>query len=121
MISWTVSLESVYRSGDDGSLALVVSLAYPCGDLVLGTMGFLLATQARKGGRAVIALLLVGVSGMMISDTFFALTQAKAPTAPGNCRTSAGSSAWPPWPSPVGTPRAGPCCCPRTPSRGTGN
>ena len=75
-ISWSMSLKTAYRAGGDDLLSLVVSLAYPCGDLVLGTMGFLLATRLRRGGRDVIVLLIIGLFGMTISDTLFAVGQA---------------------------------------------
>jgi diguanylate cyclase (GGDEF)-like protein len=75
-VASSTSLTAVYQSTGDGLGELVVSLAYPCGDLVLGTMGFLLATRTRRGGRDVIVLLLVGVVGMTIGDTLFAVGQA---------------------------------------------
>jgi diguanylate cyclase (GGDEF)-like protein len=77
-ISWSTSLAAIYRAGGDTTAAFLVSLAYPCGDLVLGTMGFLLATRARRGRRGVITLVILGLVGMMVSDTFFAVLQANA-------------------------------------------
>jgi diguanylate cyclase (GGDEF)-like protein len=77
-ISWSTSMAAIYHAGGDSSAAFLVSLAYPCGDLVLGTMGFLLAARTRRGRRGVIALVILGLTGMMVSDTFFAVLQANS-------------------------------------------
>ncbi len=75
-ISWVISLHDVYRAGADSTLAFAVSMAYPCGDVLLGVMIFLLATRTRPGGRWVMALLILGMLGMTLSDTLFATTTA---------------------------------------------
>jgi diguanylate cyclase (GGDEF)-like protein len=75
-IAWIGTLQATVTAGGDSTLSVVVSLAYPCGDVVLGTMGFLLATRTRRGGRGVITLLIVGLLGMTGSDLFFAMAEA---------------------------------------------
>jgi diguanylate cyclase len=73
VMSWAITLRSVWEAGADSLLAFVVSLAYPVGDLVLATMAFLLAARTRRGTRTVVTLLIAGLLGMAAADTLFAL------------------------------------------------
>jgi diguanylate cyclase len=75
-ISWVVTLRAVWEAGGDTPLAFVVSLAYPVGDVVLATMAFLLATRTRRGTRTVVALVILGLLGMTVADTLFAVATA---------------------------------------------
>ena len=72
VVSWVVVLGSVYEAGAASHFALVVSLAYPIGDLVLVTMTLLVLTEARTAQRATLALLTAGIALMATSDTLFA-------------------------------------------------
>ncbi len=83
MMAWIVTLRATYEAGGDSTLSLVVSLAYPCGDITLATMGFLLATRTQRGRRGVIALLITGLLGMLLADTLFAVSTANGSYASG--------------------------------------
>jgi diguanylate cyclase (GGDEF)-like protein len=73
VVGWAFTVRSVWQAGADSPFALVVSLAYPIGDIVLATMAVLLAARTRHGGRGVGLLLILGLTGMATSDTMFAL------------------------------------------------
>ena len=73
VMSWAITLRSVWGAGADTLVAFVVSVAYPVGDMVLATMAFLLATRARRGTRTVAGLLILGLLGMAAADTLFAV------------------------------------------------
>lgn len=72
VVSWVTVLGSVYRAGAVSHVALVVSLAYPVGDLVLVTMTVLVFTRAHTAQRLTLALLTAGIALMALSDSIFA-------------------------------------------------
>ena len=72
VVSWITVLGPVYQAGADGPLALVVSLAYPVGDLVLVTMMVLVLTEAATGHRTTLAFVTGAVALMTVSDSLFA-------------------------------------------------
>jgi hypothetical protein len=72
-VSWATTFQAVWATGTDSTLAFVVSIAYPVGDLVLVTMAFLLAGRTRRGSRTVVLLLIVGLLGMVAADATFAV------------------------------------------------
>ena len=73
VVGWAVTIRSVWEAGADTPLALVVSLAYPVGDIMLATMAVLLAARTRRASRGIGFLLILGLVGMTTSDMWFAL------------------------------------------------
>ena len=72
IISWTTVLGPVYRAGDGGMLATLIGLAYPAGDVVIGTMVVILAARAPKVTRLPLLLLAAGLVANLLSDSGFA-------------------------------------------------
>ncbi|MEV6303248.1 EAL domain-containing protein [Actinoplanes sp. NPDC051861] len=73
VVGWALTVRQVWEAGADSKLAFVVSLAYPVSDIVLATVAVLLAARTRRGGRGIGLLLIMGVLGMTVADTLFAL------------------------------------------------
>jgi hypothetical protein len=70
-LSWTLVLASLWQQSDLGSLAGAVSVAYPCGDLVIAFFA-VIAIRGMRGGRASLWYLLAGLLAMAFSDTVYA-------------------------------------------------
>src|SRR4029453_12858073 len=51
LASWVLVLRPLFRSGGDDLLGQVISLAYPIGDVVVGTIVLFILARARMGGR----------------------------------------------------------------------
>ena len=83
-ISWTTVLGAVYSSGADSTLAMVIGLAYPLGDVVIITMVLLMATRARARTRAPLLLLAAGVAASAVADSGFAYLTAAGTYSSGN-------------------------------------
>jgi hypothetical protein len=61
LISWVLVLNQVFAAGADNGVSQVISLAYPIGDVVVGTIVLFMATRARRhSGAADIPLPLLG-------------------------------------------------------------
>ncbi|GAA2623577.1 putative bifunctional diguanylate cyclase/phosphodiesterase [Paractinoplanes durhamensis] len=73
VIGWSLTVREVWEAGSDSVLGFVVSMAYPVFDIVLATVVVLLAARTRRGSRGIGLLLLLGLTGMTISDVLFAL------------------------------------------------
>src|SRR3989454_10021250 len=61
IISWATVLGTVYRTGSGGLIAQLIGLAYPAGDIVIGTIVLILASRAPRENRLPFILLAGGV------------------------------------------------------------
>lgn len=87
-ISWTTVLHAVYAAGADSRLAMVLSLAYPVGDIVTGVI---VLTLVAHSGRFDTPLLLIaaGLACLALSDSTFAYL-----TAQGTYQTNMVDAGW---------------------------
>jgi len=51
IISWATVLGTVYRAGSGGLTAQLIGLAYPAGDIIIGTIVLILASRAPRENR----------------------------------------------------------------------
>ena len=72
IVSWSTVLGAVYRADTAGLLSKLIGLAYPAGDVVIGTMLIILATRAPKAGRLPLYLLAGGLAANLLADSGFA-------------------------------------------------
>jgi diguanylate cyclase (GGDEF)-like protein/PAS domain S-box-containing protein len=72
IISWATVLGTVYRAGSDSLLAQLIGLAYPAGDIVIGSIVLILASRAPRGNRWPFLLLAGGLIANLLSDSAFA-------------------------------------------------
>jgi len=72
IISWATVLGTVYRAGSDSLAAQLIGLAYPAGDIVIGTIVLILASRAPRAGRLPFLLLAGGLIANLLSDSSFA-------------------------------------------------
>lgn len=70
-VSWTTVLGPVYRGGADTPFALVISIAYPVGDVLLVALSLLLLARVR-GRRPYLLLLMLAPIAMTVADSGFA-------------------------------------------------
>lgn len=71
VLSWVTVLDSVIEESADGAVALALSLAYPLGDVILGTLALLALARARAGERAVLATLAGGLACLAFADSAY--------------------------------------------------
>ncbi|HEX4977541.1 MAG TPA: GGDEF domain-containing protein [Nocardioides sp.] len=71
VLSWVTVLDQVIEDNSDGAVALALSLAYPLGDVVLGTLALLALARARSGERAVLATLAGGLACLAFADSAY--------------------------------------------------
>ncbi len=81
-------LAAVLRASAETTFALAISVAYPIGDVVLGTMALLALTRARGRHRARLIWITVGLAALVVADTVFAYE-----TAVGTYQTAVPSDA----------------------------
>src|SRR6267143_848414 len=72
IISWATVLGTVYRAGSDSLMAQLIGLAYPAGDIVIGSIVLILASRAPRGNRWPFLLLAGGLIANLLSDSAFA-------------------------------------------------
>ena len=72
IISWATVLGTVYRAGSGGLMAQLIGLAYPGGDIVIGTIVLILASRASRANRLPFLLLAGGLIANLLSDSAFA-------------------------------------------------
>src|SRR5437899_1992354 len=72
VISWSTVLGAVYRSGSGDLMAQLIGLAYPAGDVVIGTMLVVLAARAPRSTRLPLYLLAGGLLANLLADSGFA-------------------------------------------------
>jgi len=68
MVIWYVVVEPGVRPGDTGSLAVILRVAYPTGDLVL-LFGLAMILLRRPPSEAALRLMLAGVAFVVVADT----------------------------------------------------
>ncbi|MDO9380408.1 MAG: GGDEF domain-containing protein [Nocardioidaceae bacterium] len=72
VLSWLTVLQPVTEaSGSDGWFSLTLSLAYPVGDLVLGTLVLLALLHAEHAQRWSLWTLVAGLSSIAVADSAF--------------------------------------------------
>ena len=70
VLSWVTALGTVVADGGE-LLPLTLSLAYPAGDLILGTLVLLALARGAVGERSTLAVLALGLGGLAISDSAY--------------------------------------------------
>ena len=70
VLSWVTVMAPIVESSGGFSSALVLSLAYPLGDVVLGTLVLILLFRSQSE-RMTLALLAVGLGGFALADSLF--------------------------------------------------
>ena len=71
-IAWALGLGNVYTSSGSSSGALLLSLAYPLGDIVLATVLVVALRRARRAEFGYMVLLIGGLAFNALSDSAFA-------------------------------------------------
>ncbi|MDQ6883519.1 MAG: EAL domain-containing protein [Candidatus Dormibacteraeota bacterium] len=84
IVSWATVLGTLYRMGADSPVAQAISLAYPAGDIVIGTVIIILATRAARSTRLPLLLLGAGLLANLLADTSFAYLTTTNAYGPGN-------------------------------------
>src|ERR1700730_182589 len=72
IISWATVLGTVYRAASGGLVAQLIGLAYPAGDIVVGTIVLIVASRAGRANRLPLLLLTGGLIAKLLSDSAFA-------------------------------------------------
>ena len=75
-ISWALGLGAVYAASAASPVALTIGLAYPAGDIVIGTLLVLAIGRAPRSHRGRLVLLVCGVAANAVSDSAFAILTA---------------------------------------------
>jgi diguanylate cyclase (GGDEF)-like protein len=71
-LSWATVLGPLYHAGAATTTEWLVTIAYPAGDVVVGSMMFILFAQVRRDQRRVLGLLGAGYLALAFADTSFA-------------------------------------------------
>lgn len=71
VLSWVTSLGAIAHSSTGGWLAMSLSLAYPIGDIILGTLVLLAVARGRPDERPVLVLLAVGLGALALADSAY--------------------------------------------------
>ncbi|HXH81199.1 GGDEF domain-containing protein [Nocardioides sp.] len=72
VLSWVTALGAVVEAGaGDGVFALVLSLAYPIGDLIMATLVLIALTRGRTGERTSLLILALGLTVFAVADSAF--------------------------------------------------
>ncbi len=81
-VSWTLGLKIVFEDASTPLLEKVVNLAYPVGDIVIGTILVLAIRRARDEAHGRLLLVLGGLAATSLADTTFALLNANGTYGP---------------------------------------
>ena len=84
LVSWVTILSSLYQTGADTMLALIISLAYPISDVVILTIAAVALVRSAPDQRSVLTLLTLGMACIALADSAFAYLSAKGEYATGN-------------------------------------
>ncbi|MEO5664154.1 MAG: hypothetical protein ABIR39_12795, partial [Nocardioides sp.] len=72
VLSWATALGAVVEGGSgEGAFALVLSLAYPIGDLIMATLVLITLTRGAVGERASLIILALGLTVFAVGDSAF--------------------------------------------------
>ncbi len=69
LVSWALVLGPLFAAHPDTGLARTVSLAYPIGDVALGTMLFLLLSRAHRSQRLPLGLVAAGTLSLAVAGS----------------------------------------------------
>ncbi len=72
VLSMESVLDAVIRASAETTFALVVSIAYPIGDLVVATMALLALSHARRPQRPRLLWITLGLAALVVADSVFA-------------------------------------------------
>jgi len=75
-VSWALGLSSVYHQSGASLLAQWIGLAYPVGDVVIGTVLFIAVLRSLPANRGRLLVLLFGLGANAFSDSAFAFLTA---------------------------------------------
>jgi PAS domain S-box-containing protein len=75
-VSWALGLGQIYHQSQASLLAQLIGLAYPIGDIVIGTVLFVAVRRALPSQRGRLMLLLAGLGANAFSDSAFAFLTA---------------------------------------------
>jgi two-component system, sensor histidine kinase and response regulator len=75
-ISWTLGLKTVYEDSGHPLLERIVNMAYPVGDIIIGTILVLAIRRARDEAHGRLLLLLGGLAANSLADSAFAYLNA---------------------------------------------
>ncbi|HEV7863735.1 MAG TPA: hypothetical protein VGR20_13580 [Acidimicrobiia bacterium] len=87
IVSWVLALGPIVHGGGAGPLADVIGIAYPVGDVIMGTIVLFAMARSRLGsplGRATLLLLCGGLLASAVSDSGFAVLALQNAYASGN-------------------------------------
>jgi two-component system sensor histidine kinase/response regulator len=71
-VAWTLGLRTVYLDPEDPLFEKIIDLAYPIGDIIIGTILVLAIRRARDELHGRLLLLLGGLAAISIADSAFA-------------------------------------------------
>ena len=71
VLSWVTTLGTVVADGADSWVPLVLSLAYPVGDLMLATLVLIALARGTGSDRTTLAVLALGLGGLAFSDSAY--------------------------------------------------
>lgn len=71
VLSWVLLLDQVIEESTGGPVALALALAYPLGDVVVGTLALLALGRVRPDDRAVLAILAGGLASLALADSAY--------------------------------------------------
>jgi diguanylate cyclase (GGDEF)-like protein/PAS domain S-box-containing protein len=74
LVSWVLVLSPLFRAGSEGIIPQAISLAYPIGDVVVGTIVLVMVARARRGSGTIgipLALLGGGLVAWAVADSGF--------------------------------------------------
>ncbi len=72
LISWIAVMRAAWRAGGNTPLEFMVSLAFPAGDLLVVTIGFLVLLKAAPGLRMMLTILVVGLACTAVGNGVWA-------------------------------------------------
>ena len=70
-LSWMTVLGSVLADASGGRLSVLLSVAYPVGDVMLGTLALLALARGHGRERAVLAILALGLAFLAAADSAY--------------------------------------------------
>ncbi len=71
VLSWVTSLGSVVSDSSGDWLATGLSMAYPIGDVILGTLVLMAVARGRSDERAVLVVLALGLGALALADSAY--------------------------------------------------